>query len=66
MVTDSVLSNMSVEMRPDEDRPITEGETVAAIDEIDGREHFVVADVTRDDAWCAIAEGRALGLAEWR
>jgi hypothetical protein len=35
-------------------------ETVlSAVDAIDGRDHLVIADVSRDDAWIAVPEGQA-------
>ena len=40
-------------------------ETVAAVDEIDGRPHLVVADIARDDAWIAVTESGGLTLDEW-
>jgi hypothetical protein len=33
-----------------------DGETMAAVDEIDGQTHFVIADVGREGAWVAVAE----------
>ena len=41
-------------------------EVVAAIDEIDGRSHLVIADIARDDAWLAVAESAAVALEECR
>jgi hypothetical protein len=55
---------MSVEMGSRDGRSITDRETVAAVDEIDGQPHLVVADVTRDDAWIAIPERAAVALDE--
>jgi hypothetical protein len=40
-------------------------ETVAAVDEIDGRPYLVVADIARDDAWIAVTESGGLALDEW-
>lgn len=57
---------MSVEMGSTDGRSGVERETVAAIDEIDGRPHFVVADIARDDAWVAVAAETAASLDEWR
>ncbi|MFB6227586.1 MAG: hypothetical protein ABEH88_03220 [Halobacteriales archaeon] len=35
-------------------------ETVlSAVDAIDGQDHLVIADVSRDDAWIAVPEGQA-------
>jgi hypothetical protein len=32
---------------------------MSAVDAIDGRDHLVIADVSRDDAWIAVPESRA-------
>ncbi|PSP69052.1 hypothetical protein BRC70_07270 [Halobacteriales archaeon QH_6_68_27] len=34
-------------------------------DELDGRPHLVVADVSRDEAWAAVEEPAAVALEEW-
>ncbi|SIR86429.1 DUF7556 family protein [Natronorubrum thiooxidans] len=39
---------------------------VAAIDEIDGRSHLVIADITRDGVWLSMPEGDAVSLETWR
>lgn len=39
---------------------------VAAVDEIDGRPHLVVADIARDDAWIAMAESAAVAVEDHR
>ncbi|WP_222918079.1 hypothetical protein [Natrinema sp. SYSU A 869] len=41
-------------------------DVVAAIDEIDGRSHFVIADIAQDDAWIAMSEAGAVAVAENR
>ena len=41
-------------------------DVVAAIDEIDGRSHLVIADIARDDAWIAMSERNAVPLGENR
>ncbi|WP_265109091.1 DUF7556 family protein [Halosolutus halophilus] len=41
-------------------------EIVASIDEIDGRQHVVIADITRDDVWMTMPEAEALSTDEWR
>ncbi len=41
-------------------------EVMAAVDEIDGRSHLVVADIARDDAWLALPESAAVTVAERR
>jgi hypothetical protein len=56
---------MSVEMGSNDGRIDTERETVAAVDDIDGRPHLVVADVTRDDAWIAVGVEESATLEEW-
>jgi len=58
-------TNMSVEMRSNDGRSVPGGETVAAVDEIDGRPHLVVADISRDDAWIAVTESAAAPVEEW-
>lgn len=57
---------MSVGMRPNDSRSGTGDDTLAAVDEIDGEPYLVVADVTRDDAWCAVSADDVAVLAEWR
>ncbi|WP_195893026.1 DUF7556 family protein [Halopiger djelfimassiliensis] len=42
------------------------GDVVAAIDEIDGRPHLVIADIARDDVWVAMSEAETASLEEWR
>lgn len=56
---------MSVEIGSDGGRSGTGGETLAAVDELDGRPHLVVADVSRDEAWAAVEEPAAVALEEW-
>jgi hypothetical protein len=56
---------MSVEMESNDGRSVSGGETVAAVDEIDGQPHLVVADISRDDAWVAVAESAAVPADEW-
>jgi hypothetical protein len=41
-------------------------DVVAAIDEIDGRSHLVIADIARDDAWIAMAEPGTVVVNETR
>ncbi|WP_165874831.1 DUF7556 family protein [Natrarchaeobius oligotrophus] len=41
-------------------------EVTAATDEIGGRRHLVIADLTRDEAWLSMPESEASMLAEWR
>ncbi|WP_168927096.1 DUF7556 family protein [Natronorubrum aibiense] len=43
-----------------------DGSVVAAIDEIDGRSHLVIADITRDDVWLSMPERDAVSLETWR
>jgi hypothetical protein len=56
---------MSVEMGSSDGRVTSGGETVAAVDEVDGRPHLVVADISRDDAWLAVPEPAGVDLDEW-
>jgi len=56
---------MSVEMGPDGGRSETGAETLAAVDELDGRPHLVVADVSREEAWAAVEERAAVALEDW-
>ena len=56
---------MSVEMGSNGGRATGGPETVAAVDEIDGQAHLVVADVERDDAWLAVTESEAVAVEEW-
>ncbi|WP_339103986.1 hypothetical protein [Haloterrigena salinisoli] len=43
-----------------------DGDVVAAIDEIDGQPHLVIADITRDDVWLSMTERDAVSLDAWR
>jgi len=56
---------MSVEMGSDGGRSETGAETLAAVDELDGRPHLVVADVSREEAWAAVEERAAVALEDW-
>jgi hypothetical protein len=56
---------MSVEARSNDGRAVRGGETVAAVDEVDGRPHLVVADITRDEAWLAVPESAGVELDAW-
>lgn len=40
------------------------GDVVAAVDEIDGTPHLVVANIGRDDSWIAMSETDAVSLEE--
>ncbi|MGQ3410770.1 DUF7556 family protein [Natrinema sp. LN54] len=42
------------------------GDVVAAVDEIDGSPHLVVANIARDDSWIAMSEADAVSLEECR
>lgn len=43
-----------------------DGDVVAAIDEIDGQPHLVIADIARDDVWLSMTERDAVSLDAWR
>ena len=57
---------MNPEPEAADDRPVAAGDVMAAIDEIEGRSHLVVADVARDGAWLSTAESDAVALRDWR
>ncbi|MFC7132214.1 MULTISPECIES: DUF7556 family protein [Salinibaculum] len=40
-------------------------EVVSAVDTIDSTDHLVVADITRDDAWIAMAVDHTVSTHEW-
>ncbi|WP_169331185.1 DUF7556 family protein [Natrinema versiforme] len=42
------------------------GDVVAAVDEIDGNPHLVVANIARDDSWIAMSEADAVSLEDCR
>jgi hypothetical protein len=43
-----------------------DAEVMAAVDAAAGRPEFVVADVSRDDAWLSMDADEAFVLADWR
>lgn len=43
-----------------------DADVVAAVDEIDGQPHLVIADIARDDVWLSMAERDAVSLEAWR
>ncbi|WP_254538407.1 DUF7556 family protein [Halomarina litorea] len=44
----------------------TDGEVMAALDNAGPTTQFIIADVTRDDAWLSITASETLDLDEWR
>ncbi|WP_202911746.1 DUF7556 family protein [Natrialba swarupiae] len=48
------------------ERGVPSQEVTAAVDEVDGRPHLVIADLTRDDAWLATAKSDAVSVDDWR
>ena len=58
--------NMNPEPEAVGDRPVATGDVMAAIDEIGGHPHLVIADAARDDAWLSTAESNAVTLPDWR
>lgn len=44
----------------------TDGDVVAAIDEIGGQSHLVIADIGRNGVWLSMTERDAVALDEWR
>ena len=57
---------LNINPEPVDDRPVATGDVMAAIDEIDGRPHLVIADAARDDAWLSTTESNAVTLPDWR
>ncbi|MFC6769238.1 DUF7556 family protein [Natrinema soli] len=57
---------MAPEATPVERQVDGSSEVMAAIDEIDGRSHLVIADIARDEAWFAVPEDKAVSLEENR
>ncbi|MFB6101780.1 MAG: hypothetical protein ABEJ73_04375 [Haloplanus sp.] len=43
-----------------------ESDVMASVDEGAGTPEFVIADISRDDAWVSIQLGDATGLDDWR
>lgn len=41
-------------------------DVVAAVDEIDGQSHLVIADIARDKTWLSMVERDAASLEAWR
>ena len=57
---------MTLEAEPVGSESAADSDVVAAIDEIDGRSHLVIADIGRDDVWLSMPEGDAVSLDAWR
>ena len=57
---------MTLEAESVGSQPNDNGTVVAAIDEIDGRSHLVIADITRDNVWLSMPERAAVSLEMWR
>ncbi|MFP8951364.1 hypothetical protein ACLI4Z_00125 [Natrialbaceae archaeon A-arb3/5] len=57
---------MSPNAEPVDRQSVDERAVTAAIDEIDGQPHLVIADLTRDDAWLSMAETDAISRRDWR
>ena len=43
----------------------TDDQVMAAVDDVDEESMFIIADVSRDDAWIAIQETDASSLSAW-
>lgn len=56
------MDSVSVTAKGDD----SEHEICAAIDENDEQSRFLIADLTRDDAWLAMAAAEAPTLCTWR
>lgn len=57
---------MTLEAEPVGSESAADSDVVAAIDEIDGRSHLVIADIGRDDVWLSMPAGNAVSLDAWR
>lgn len=57
---------MTDTVTPVEKRSAEPSEVVSAVDPIDGADHLVVADITRDDAWIAMATENTVSIDECR
>ena len=42
------------------------GDVVAAVDEIDGQPHLVIADIAQEEVWLSMAERATVSLADWQ
>jgi len=51
---------------PVETQSAERSEVVSAVDTIDSADHLVVADITRDGAWIAMATAETVSTHEWR
>jgi succinylarginine dihydrolase len=41
-------------------------DVTSAVDTIDGRRHLVLADITADDTWLAMASSETVSVESWR
>lgn len=57
---------MTLEAESVGSQSVDDSDVVAAIDEIDGRPHLIIADIARDDCWVSLPEGAAVSLEAWR
>lgn len=57
---------MTDTVEPVEKESAETSEVVSAVDTIDSTDHLVVADITRDDAWIAMAASDTVSTHEWQ
>ena len=59
---------MRLTTMPQEHTPVADGsdaEVMASIDGASGSLSYIIADISRDDAWLSVSETDAPVLAEW-
>ncbi|SEH11366.1 hypothetical protein SAMN04487967_0317 [Natronorubrum sediminis] len=57
---------MTLETEPVGEGLHSDGDVVAAIDEIEGETHLVIADIARDNTWLSMPEYDVASLESWR
>lgn len=45
---------------------VPDSEVMASVDDDDGRERLIIADVSRDGAWISAPTETAIAVSEWR
>ncbi|SIR09421.1 DUF7556 family protein [Natronorubrum daqingense] len=57
---------MTLETEPVGEGLNSDGDVVAAIDEIEGETHLVIADIAQDNTWLSMPEYDVASLESWR
>ena len=57
---------MTLEAESVRTESVNDGSVVAAVDEIDGEPHLVIADIARDGVWLSMDERAVVSLDEWQ